>query len=160
MNFTPRLFFAALLALTLSAPAAFAQEAAKLQVQESDEYGAYLADSDGRTLYLFSADTRGEADTLAKSACEGPCAGNWPPFISAAQPEAGEGVREDMLATIRRGDGTEQITYNGWPLYHFVQDREPGATSGQGIEGFGGVWSLVSPEGKEVRAQAAAEREG
>jgi predicted lipoprotein with Yx(FWY)xxD motif len=151
---------AAALALTLSVPTAFAQQAAKLQVQESEEYGEYFTDGAGRTLYLFTADTRGQADTLAKSACEGPCAGNWPPFTSAAEPEAGEGVREDMIATIsRRDDGTEQVTYNGWPLYRFVQDREVGEIRGQDVDGFGGEWYLISPSGKEVRAQAAAERE-
>ena len=49
-----------------------------------------------------------------------------------------------LLGTLTRDDGTVQVTYNGWPLYHFSGDTAPGDTNGQGLEG---VWFLVSPTG-------------
>ena len=39
--------------------------------------GKMLTDSKGMTLYTFAKDTKG------KSACNGPCAGNWPPLMAA-----------------------------------------------------------------------------
>ncbi len=50
----------------------------------------------------------------------------------------------------KRKDGRRQVTYNGWPLYTFVKDTAPGNTAGQDVEGFGGEWYLVTPEGEHV----------
>ena len=56
---------------------------------------------------------------------------------------AGEGADEAMLGTAARpDDGSEQATYNGWPLYYFAQDAAPGDTNGQGI---GENWWVVDP---------------
>ena len=55
-----------------------------------------------------------------------------------------------MLGTVERRDGSLQVTYNGWPLYYFVKDGKPGDTIGQDMEGFGGEWYLVSPDGDHV----------
>ncbi len=63
---------------------------------------------------------------------------------------AGEGVDETLLGTITRDDGTTQVTYNGWPLYHFSGDTASGDTNGQGLEEFGGLWFLVSPAGEAI----------
>src|SRR3954471_16359327 len=41
----------------------------------SSDLGNILVDSQGRTLYLFGADTG------TKSACSGACAVNWPPLV-------------------------------------------------------------------------------
>ena len=73
--------------------------------------GQILVDAKGRTLYLFEADKNG------KSACSGACAGTWPPF-TAASPSAGKGVDGGALATTTRADGTQQVTYQGHPLYY------------------------------------------
>src|SRR5687768_13734134 len=48
------------LAGLLSLPGlAFAQDAPTVKVAESQEYGQYLTDADGRALYLFESDTQG-----------------------------------------------------------------------------------------------------
>ncbi|MDZ7811542.1 MAG: hypothetical protein U5L11_17650 [Arhodomonas sp.] len=55
-----------------------------------------------------------------------------------------------LLGAIKRKDGSRQVTYNGWPLYHFVKDQDSGDTSGQDVEGFGAEWYLVAPSGAKV----------
>jgi len=60
------------------------------------------------------------------------------------------GVDAGMLGTIKRADGTTQVTYNGMPLYYYAQDKKAGSTMGEELKQFGGKWYLVSPEGKEV----------
>jgi predicted lipoprotein with Yx(FWY)xxD motif len=49
-----------------------------------------------------------------------------------------------------RSDGTQQVTYNGHPLYLYVGDQKPGDTNGEGITAFGGGWFALSPAGDMV----------
>lgn len=46
------------------------------------------------------------------------------------------------LGVVKRPDGTQQVAYNGEPLYTFAADRAPGQTHGQGIKDVG-TWSVV-----------------
>jgi predicted lipoprotein with Yx(FWY)xxD motif len=46
------------------------------------------------------------------------------------------------FGTINRRDGSVQGTYNGRPLYRFVDDEAPGDASGDGV---GGLWRAVEP---------------
>jgi predicted lipoprotein with Yx(FWY)xxD motif len=39
------------------------------------------------------------------------------------------------LGTVQQPDGTDHVTYNGSPLYTFVQDSS-GHVTGQGVAGF------------------------
>lgn len=133
-----------------AAPANAQDQSAKLTVQESAEHGAYVADADGRALYMFEADTRGEGDEKASSACYDACAKAWPPLVVADTPEAGDKVQAEMIGTIERKGGDKQATYSGWPLYYYMKDQGAGQTTGQDIEGFGGEWYLMSPSGEVV----------
>ncbi|HWX96883.1 MAG TPA: hypothetical protein VNZ01_08510 [Solirubrobacteraceae bacterium] len=54
------------------------------------------------------------------------------------------------MGTIRRSDGTRQLTYNGHPLYTFLQDSTPGQTHGQGLTAFGAAWFVLSPAGSQI----------
>ncbi|MEX2323610.1 MAG: hypothetical protein WEA29_07545 [Acidimicrobiia bacterium] len=101
------------------------------------DLGAVLTDDTGRTLYLFTPDAQGD------STCTGGCATTWPPFTGDVS--AGSGVDASLLGSITRGDGSTQATYNGWPLYFYSVDTEPGNTRGQGI---GGVWFAVDADGE------------
>jgi predicted lipoprotein with Yx(FWY)xxD motif len=92
------------------------------------------------TLYGFSS------DTPTTSACTGSCARFWPPLLTSEPPQAGAGVSQGMLGAIQRPDGTFQVTYNGHPLYLFVNDQ-PGTTNGQAIHAFGGTFDVVSTAG-------------
>jgi predicted lipoprotein with Yx(FWY)xxD motif len=121
-----------------------AADGAKLQVSEKDPFGAFLTDAEGRSLYLFEADSKNTAT------CYDDCANAWPPLLTEGAPGAGQQVDAAMLSTIKRQDGSTQVTYNGWPLYYFVKDQAPGDTNGQDVEGFGAEWYLISPKGEKV----------
>ena len=135
-----------------SAPAAAAVPAAgaaTLTVATHPTIGTYLADSAGRSLYLF------EQDTAGVSTCYDACAAAWPPFVAAAAPTSGDSaVRASMIATVKRTDGSQQVSYNGLPLYYYAADAAPGDVNGQDIEQFGAEWYLVTPDGKKREGRA------
>ena len=106
--------------------------------------GNVLVDRQGHTLYLFGRDSG------TTSACLGACAANWPPLRVGRAPLVGSGAKRSDVGTTRRPDGESQLTYDGHPLYTFVNDRKPGETKGEGIKAFGGSWFAVSPTGAKV----------
>ena len=106
--------------------------------------GRILVDGEGRTLYLF------EADKGTTSACEGACASAWPPLTTDGKPTAGTGVSAARLGIADRGDGTTGVTYNGHPLYTFAGDSAPGQATGQGSDGFGAEWYVLSAAGNAI----------
>ena len=106
--------------------------------------GDVLVDRQGRTLYLFGRDSG------TMSACTGACATNWPPLRGHGTPLVGSGANPSDVHRTTRPDGISQLTYNGHPLYTFVNDTKPGDTNGEGIDAFGGSWFAVSPAGAKV----------
>jgi predicted lipoprotein with Yx(FWY)xxD motif len=106
--------------------------------------GKILVDSHGRTLYLFQAD-KGTAST-----CNGACASAWPPLTTKGKPIAGPGLSGSKLGTTTRSDGTTEVTYNGHPLYTFVGDRSAGEATGEGNQGFGAEWDVLSAAGNKI----------
>jgi predicted lipoprotein with Yx(FWY)xxD motif len=119
--------------------------AAKKTIEvRSTRLGKILVDSQGRTLYLFKKDSRG------KSACSGECAKFWPPLRVSGRPTAGSSISAAKVGTISRSDRTLQVTYNGHPLYTFLQDTRPGQTHGQGLTAFGAAWFVLSPAGSQI----------
>jgi predicted lipoprotein with Yx(FWY)xxD motif len=112
--------------------------------------GSVLVDSQGRTLYLW------QADTSSKSTCTGACVAAWPPLETTAKPTAGSGVKNSLLGTTKRADGSQQVTYNGHPLYTFQGDAASGQTNGQGSNGFGALWFVLSPMGTQITSSASS----
>ena len=112
--------------------------------------GSVLVDSEGRTLYLW------KADTGSKSTCSGACATAWPPLETTGTPVAGSGVKHSLLGTTKRTDGSEQVTYNGHPLYTFQGDTGSGQTTGQGSTEFGAKWFVLSQTGTEITSSPSA----
>jgi predicted lipoprotein with Yx(FWY)xxD motif len=106
--------------------------------------GDVLVDRQGRTLYLFARDSG------TVSACTGACAVNWPPLLVQGSPLVGSGATPSDVGRTVRADGFSQLTYNGHPLYTFVNDKKPGDTNGEGISAFGASWFAVSPAGAKV----------
>lgn len=123
---------------------AAAQLTTTVGVSQNSSLGSILVDSRGMTLYVFSLDTSGMSN------CSGPCVGAWPPFQPPAGSLTAPGSASGTLASMTRADGTQQVTYNGMPLYFFAGDKNPGDTHGQGIQppspsAFGGSWSAATP---------------
>jgi predicted lipoprotein with Yx(FWY)xxD motif len=116
-----------------------------VNVADVGTYGSALVNGDGMPLYVFSLDTGGT------SACKDDCAAEWVPLAPQGTPAAGDGVDATMLGTITRDDGTMQVTYNGHPLYTFVNDTAPGDATGQGMDDFDGIWNLISPAGEPIQ---------
>jgi len=116
----------------------------KVAVATDAKLGQILVDDKGLTLYLFVADT-GTAST-----CYSSCATIWPPVLTTGAPQAGTGVNASLLGTTTRTDGKVEVTYAGHPLYYFLQDKAPGDTKGQGINGFGGLWWVLGPSGAAI----------
>ena len=107
------------------------------------DLGTILVDSEGRTLYDF------HKDKGSKSACYGACAAAWPPLLTEGNPQAQGPADRSMLGTTKRKDGTVQVTYNGWPLYTYVADQNPGEANGNDIDEFGAEWYALQPNGQE-----------
>jgi predicted lipoprotein with Yx(FWY)xxD motif len=126
-----------LLALAPLAMPAMAQ-GVTVQVADHPELGKILTDSAGKTLYLYTKDGANVSN------CYDQCATNWPPLlVDAGQtPTAGAGL-SGQLGVIDRTDGTKQVTYNGMPLYYWINDANAGDATGQNV---GGVWFVVHPD--------------
>jgi predicted lipoprotein with Yx(FWY)xxD motif len=98
-----------------------------------------LVTGKGMTLYVFAPDKKN------KSTCYGKCATFWPPLLAAngATPPAHMAGIPGTFGVTMRTDGTHQITYDGAPLYTFLEDKKPGQMNGQGLDVAGGYWWVV-----------------
>lgn len=92
-----------------------------------------LVNSAGMTLYTFDKDPAGSG----KSACNGPCATNWPPLMAGSSDSA-----SGNWTIVTRDDGGKQWAYKGKPLYLWIKDQKPGDKTG---EGFNNVWRVAKP---------------
>jgi len=119
----------ALTALLAMAASAYAMEPAKTMDGPS---GKIWTDMKGMTLYTFDKD---EAD---KTNCYDKCAAAWPPLAAGA-----DAMAEGEWKVIDRTDGTKMWSYDGHPLYTFVDDKAPGDVKG---DGKGGVWHVAKGE--------------
>lgn len=119
----------ALATLFLGVAAAYAEEPAKVQtIGDKKVY----TDQNGMTLYTFDKDEAG------KSNCDAGCLAKWPAF------KADEGaMAEGDWSVVDASDGTKMWAYKGKPLYTWVDDKQPGDMSGDGV---GGVWHIAIAE--------------
>lgn len=116
---------------------------ARLQLRKG-KLGRFIVDGKGFTLYLFQKDAHG------KSACYGTCAKVWTPLLTSGRPTAGAGVKAAKVGTVKRKNGTTQVTYGGHPLYHYDDDHKPGMTEGQGSHEFGAQWYVLAASGNKI----------
>jgi predicted lipoprotein with Yx(FWY)xxD motif len=117
-----------------------------VSVGSAADVGQVLVDSKGMTLYYFQKDKKGSG----KSACSGACASAWPPLTTEGMPQPSNGSSASKLGTIKRSDGTTQVTYAGWPLYTFVEDKKPGEDNGTDSKAFGASWYPLHPNGEKA----------
>ncbi len=107
------------------------------------DLGQVIVDSEGMTLYDF------HKDKGTTSACYGACESAWPPLTTSGKAQAKGGAQSSMLSTTERKDGTMQVTYNGHPLYTFVEDKKTGEAKGNDFSAFGAQWYALMPNGEE-----------
>jgi predicted lipoprotein with Yx(FWY)xxD motif len=93
-----------------------------------------LTNAKGFTIYSFAP------DTPTASKCYGSCAAYWPPVTGKAA--AGSGL-PGTVSTIKRTDGSVQLTYNGHPLYTYIGDSARGQARGNNLNLNGGLWHEV-----------------
>jgi predicted lipoprotein with Yx(FWY)xxD motif len=99
--------------------------------------GIWLTDTAGRTLYLNTDDKK------TASHCYDACAKKWPPLTTTKPVTVtGKYTVPSSLGTIKRTDGTKQVTYGGHPLYYYTGDTEPHQIKGQGVDN---KWFLIGP---------------
>jgi predicted lipoprotein with Yx(FWY)xxD motif len=115
----------------VAATAALAQAAAPAKVADTAK-GKTLVTASGMTLYTFDKDAGGA------SACNGPCATNWPPLTAAKDAKA-----SGDWTLVKREDGAMQWAYKGKPLYAWTKDAKPGDVTGDGF--LNGAWHVAKP---------------
>ena len=105
--------------------------------------GVILVDAQGHALYTHT-DANGKA-----VACTGACATAWPPLTVAAgtKVKAPKGVK--ALATT---GATHQVTSGGLPLYRFSGDAAAKQAKGDGVNGFGGTWHVVTVKAQKAKS--------
>jgi predicted lipoprotein with Yx(FWY)xxD motif len=96
-------------------------------------FDGYLANAEGRALYMFANDVPGSGE----SACIAACLDKWPAF-DAKDINVGEGLNVADFSRFQRPDGTWQSTFKGHPLYYFSVDA--GSVTGDGM---GGRWFVA-----------------
>ena len=111
-----------------AASAGLAQAAAPVKTA-----GGMLVNTSGMTLYTFDNDTAGSG----KSACNGPCAGLWPPLMAEADAKP-----DGDMTIVARDDGTKQWAYKGKPVYLYKSDMKAGDMTG---DNFKNVWHVIKP---------------
>ncbi|MEC3976040.1 hypothetical protein [Amycolatopsis sp. H20-H5] len=121
-----------------------AEAGTALSAADVDGLGQVMTDQDGKTLYLFTKDSK----KPSKSTCDGDCAKTWPPLLAKGDPKL-SGIDPALVAKVTRTDGTEQVTVGGWPVYRYSKDTAAGEAKGHGV---GTTWYAVEPNGCKVAA--------
>ncbi len=121
-------------------PSARPSEQGQEVVAAESDFGTILFDDTGQAIYLF------DIETTPQPRCYGTCADAWPPVLTDGAPLAGHRVKESLLGTTQRTDGTTQVTYNGHPLYFYAHE---GTYEVKCHDIFlnGGNWYAVQPDG-------------
>jgi predicted lipoprotein with Yx(FWY)xxD motif len=127
-------------------PVAAAGSAVTIRVRSLPGVGTVLVNSSGYTLYMFAPDAR------RRVTCTNLCAAAWPPvkISPGGRLVAGPGVRAGLLGSDPDPSGGRVVTYNGWPLYTYVSDVQPGWHNGQAIDLNGGYWYVMRPSGEPL----------
>jgi predicted lipoprotein with Yx(FWY)xxD motif len=117
----------------------------QLWATQTASLGIVALDGAGRVLYR--SDTDGNNPPVSR--CTGECAQRWMPLLlpEGQQPEL-LGVDAGRVGTVRRDDGSTQVTLAGWPLYTAAGD--PGDHSSTGANGAEGTWFAVAPTGEKA----------
>ena len=116
----------------------------------------FLTDKDQRALYTFDNDTNGVSNCYDSTPTSGTgCESIWPVFYSADLGALPDGTTASDFTVINRdakrakeGEPTQQVAYQGKPLYYFTPDnKEALSTKGDWVKG---VWHLVELNAQKI----------
>jgi len=131
-----------------AAPTTSSTSSAVLVKSAANPLGTILIDSQGMTLYHLSGEQNGKFICTSMA-----CVGIWHPLIASSTGTPSGEV--SSLGTVKRPDGTVQVTYKGTPLYTFTGDQHAGETKGQGIKDVG-TWSAVTTSSNSTPATSTS----
>jgi len=98
-----------------------------VSVEQVDGVGDVLVNRAGQALYAANQESNG---TIV---CTAACTSIWEPLtVDGAKALTGEASVMGKLGTIMRPGGGTQVTFDGRPLYRFVEDPDPGMVTGNG----------------------------
>jgi len=121
----------------------------RISTRKLPKLGTVLVNSKGRTLYMFVRDKQ------KKVTCVSSCAAAWPPvkLPKGAKAVAAGKAKAALLGSDKDPAGGRVVTYNRWPLYTYIGDTAPGQAKGQALNLNGGLWYVLSPSGKVIKAK-------
>jgi predicted lipoprotein with Yx(FWY)xxD motif len=103
-----------------------------VKVAHQATFGPILVTGQDRALYYFTPEVGG------KILCTGQCTVQWPPLLvpaAATVPGTIAGA-SGTFGVIVRPDRTRQVTYQGRPLYTYVDDLKPLQVLCDGVNGW------------------------
>jgi predicted lipoprotein with Yx(FWY)xxD motif len=129
-----------------------------VSVSTVDGVGEVFVDGEGAALY--AADQ--EADGMVL--CTDSCAAIWDPLtVSGGNPTAGDGLG-GKLRVVKRPDGSRQVSFEGRPLYRFVEDPSAGTVTGNGFadtfDGQAFTWHVATPTGVSTSSANSSSSSG
>ena len=99
----------------------------------------YVADGDGRTLYVSDKDTPGTAGSDPVSACVDTCLTQYPPLLKNRINAVSSLPPNDLSLFVRPDLGRQQVAYKGAPLYLSAADMRSGDQKGVAMG-----WTVVA----------------
>ena len=124
-------------------PLPWSQMIATTTVGSKTVLGAVMVDGALHTFPVYSL----SSDTASSSTCTGACAVAWPPLLTGGTPGLIDGLTASSFGTLRRSDGTVQVTYRGKPLYLYSRESIGKNSNGPGSHVLGNGNGLKSPGG-------------
>ena len=120
-----------------SPPAHACRQRHRIRANGADEdgdsaKGKVLTDAKGMTLYTFDKDMGG------KSACNGPCATNWPPLRPRRRRQAGGRLHDHHPRRRRQAVGLQ-----GQAALHLEERPKAGDITGDGF--LNNIWHIAKP---------------
>jgi predicted lipoprotein with Yx(FWY)xxD motif len=107
-----------------------------ISIAQNKTWGPTLTLKNGDTIYRLTKDSKNT------SVCTGKCATIWVPVLLASGQKSAVGDGVGKLGSFTRANGTQQVTYEGIPLYTFTGDKKAGQVKGNVKDTWGQWWSI------------------
>jgi predicted lipoprotein with Yx(FWY)xxD motif len=128
------------LALVMTTNVAAQSRQAPIGIRVDRDYGQVLTDQLGFTLYWH------DLDGVGVSNCTADCLEHWRPLLwdpGLTNEEVLAQIDKGPLGFIVRPEVGIQVLWDGYPVYYWEGDSQPGEVTGQGVAGH--WWVLTLP---------------